>query len=167
MKKMLFICAIVVVLLAVCGLFQNNSNYLYDTNDVLDLIAANELPCRIIDVKVVGRGHNFTGIFIELYVAETECSTNEYFCKKQYELPPGIVDKLIDYGVKDDSIADFGINYKDFIIEKKNSIEYRPYSIYWFKLNDNLQNKSNVLVYASIPHEITIERENTQDGSIS
>ena len=67
----------------------------------------------------------------------------------------------------DDSIADFGINYKDFIIEKKNSIEYRPYSIYWFKLNDNLQNKSNVLVYASIPHEITIERENTQDGSMS
>ena len=167
MKKMLWLCIFILCFLIFISACKNTGyKHSYNTSGVLNLISANELSCEVIDIKVVDRGQNHTELFIELYIPEIECSTNKYFCDEQYELPPGIKDKLIDYGVKNDSIANFGINYKDFIVEKKNRIEYRPYYIYWFKLIECPQNKYNVLVYASIPYEITIENtKNIGDAS--
>lgn len=161
MKKMLLLCILVVVLILILITFfvackNNNSKYLYDKNGVLDLIRAKELSCEVINIKVVDKNINYTKIFIELYVPEKEFLTNEYFQYEQYNLANGISSQLTDYGINKDLISKFGINYKDFIIEKKSEKEYRPYYIYWFKLTESLQNKSNVLIYASIPYEITI-----------
>lgn len=158
MKKMLLLCICIMVLMAFFVSCKNNdTKYLYDKDGLIDLIKAKELVCDVINVKVTDKSKNYTIVFIELYVPEKEFLKNEYFQKKQFDLAPGIATDLVDYGIERNSIDNFGINYKDFIIEKKNEKEFRPYPIYWFKLTQSLQNKSNVLIYTIIPTEITID----------
>lgn len=143
-----------IVLFSSCK--HNNSKYSYDREGVLDLIGAKQLACEVLDIKVTDKDENSTTIIIELYVSEKEFLNNEYFYNKQDELPPLITGELINYGIQMDSVIDFGINYKEYIIEKKNEKEFHPYYIYWIKPNQNLQNKSNILIYTIIPNEITL-----------
>ncbi len=143
-----------IVLFSSCK--HNNSKYSYDREGVLDLIGAKQLACEVLDIKVTDKDENSTTIIIELYVSEKEFLKNEYFYNKQDELPPLITGELINYGIQMDSVIDFGINYKEYIIEKKNEKEFHPYYIYWIKPNQNLQNKSNILIYTIIPNEITL-----------
>ncbi len=166
MKKMLVICLVIVILIFSFVSCKNNDlKGSYDTGGVLDLIKANELSCEVIDFKVTDKNENYTRIFVELCISEMEFQKNEYFHNEQYELPPGLISELDDFGIHRDTITNFGINFKDFVIENKNETEFRPYPIYWFKLSKSLQNKSNVVIYASIPYEITIVK--TGDSSVS
>ena len=51
---------------------------------------------------------------------EKEILENIYFCDKQDEVPSFVMNELTKHSVPQNSILETGINYKDFVVERKN-----------------------------------------------
>lgn len=159
MQKMLVLCFFIVILVVLLGGCKETDARLLSNDDILELLAIKELGFGVDEISVYTEDEESTTIFAELSVSEKELSTNGYFQDKMDEISPGIANDLIDYGIQTTAITDFGINYKEFIVPVNNGEEYRPYPIYWFKLDEVLKSKSNILLYASIPGKITLVEE--------
>ena len=141
---------------------QENIIPTYSKVEVLELIGAENLNCKIIDIKyqsgVDDENYEYTSIFMELKVDDEEFLKNNYFNTEQYELPPLIKKEFTNNGIIIDSNTEIGVNFKEYVLKRKNEVEHWPYSIYWVKSNQNPQNNSNVAIYADIPVVISIEK---------
>ena len=159
MKKMFLLCFCIIILVTFVGGCRKNSPKLVSNDDILELLAIKELDCEVIEINLETESDGYTTIFAELYVSEEEFLSNQYFQNKERDLAPLIANDLIDYGIQTTSITDHGINFKEFVIKKKNQTEYRPYYVYWYRLEESQKSKSNVLLYTFIPDEISLIEE--------
>lgn len=151
MKKTILLFIYSMILIVILTSCHANKKFTYNNEDILEFIGVEDLNCEVINIEEQKKAP--LTIFAELYVSEKEFAESEYFQRKQEFIAPGIIKDLEAYGVKLDSIIEFGINYKDFIIKQNGNTEYRPYYIYWYKLPQNTDNKSNILIYAILPNE--------------
>ena len=152
----LVLCFCIVILLAFWGGCEKANSKPLSNDQILELLDIQDLGFEVVKINLDNVDNESTTIFAELSVPEKAFSSNAYFKEKTYEISPGYTNDLINYGVEMTEITDFGINYKELIVQTEDGEEYRPYPIYWFKLDEALKSKSNVLLYAIVPNKITL-----------
>ena len=102
---------------------------------------------------------DYTRISVFLEESNEALQSRDYYYNDTLEgwpdlkdIPPGHIEEMEKLGIGINDIKKYGWNFKEIRLWWQT----RPYSIYWYELNESHNHKGNVLLLTSISYKIVI-----------
>lgn len=169
--KLILIVSIMIIIVAIVlsAMFEkNNVRRCYALKDLTELIKCDLMDAEIINIQYKHEEDQASGGYcttIWVLIKENNgWETKEYYNNK---LGAGIYDprleniyyeqieKLSEIGIGLDQIEQHGTNFGQIRV----GFSIAPYTIEWYKIDESYDGEANIILVATIPKKVTIEKK--------